>query len=96
MASEALNEYIETLAPAGVRDDKTGDCQRTWDPSRIKWEERSGANGAYQRSDDVNSADFQALVKDLQSHKSKLMRDQFFYWLFMDQTSIGRKLKAKK
>lgn len=66
----------------------------TWNPDKIKWESTNGAKGIYEKSQDVNSPDFKALVKDLAVHNNKLARKGMFYWLFQNGATVGRK-KAK-
>ena len=63
----------------------------SWNPSKIEWKEAEGSKGPYQRSEDVNNIDFKALVKDLASHNGKLTRSSYFYWLFQNGTTVGRK-----
>lgn len=97
-AVDAIEEYLETMAPPGAQGGARGPAAgsaATWDPQKIRWEEATGTNGPYQRSQDTSSPDFQALVADLSVHKDKLMRGGFFYWKFQDGASVGRKLKGK-
>jgi hypothetical protein len=63
----------------------------TWDPSKIKWEEAEGPKGRYERSEDVNSLDFKQLIKDLALHNGRLRREGYFYWLFENGVTCGRK-----
>jgi hypothetical protein len=65
--------------------------QLRWDSSRIKWEQAEGTSGPYERSDDVNNLDFKNLLKDLATHKGKLIRDGVFYWAFKNGATVGRK-----
>jgi len=77
---------------AGIGEAEKAEKQRSfWDPSKIKWESAEGSAGPYERSEDVNSLDFKAMVKDLAEHKGKLSRDNLFYWLFQDGATVGRK-----
>jgi len=62
-----------------------------YDPSKIKWVQAEGASGPYERSEDVDSLDFKALLKDLEQHDGKLSRDGFFYWKFEKSPVVGRK-----
>ena len=66
----------------------------TWDPDKIKWEEAQGASGPYERSEDVNSTDFKSLLKDLAQHNGKLSKEGYFYWLFQNGTTVGRKKRG--
>lgn len=61
------------------------------DPNKIKWEQTEGSSGPYERSEDVNSTDFKAMLKDLAAHQGKLTRDGFFYWTFKNGATVGRK-----
>jgi hypothetical protein len=63
----------------------------TWDSARIKWVEAQGSSGPYERSEDMNSPDFKAMVKDLASHNGRLSKDGVFYWLFESGAVVGRK-----
>ena len=68
--------------------------EAVWNPSKIVWRRAEGASGPYERSEDVNSLDFKALVKDLVAHGRKLTRDGTFYWLFKNGTTVGRKKRG--
>ena len=63
----------------------------TWSPDKIKWEQAQGTAGPYERSDDVNSLDFKAMLKDLAAHNGKFTRDGTFYWTFKNGATVGRK-----
>jgi len=65
-----------------------------WALSNIRWEEKEGPKGRFERSEDVNSPDFKALVKDLAEHKGKLMHEGHFYWLFENGSTVGRKKRT--
>ncbi|MGQ9642156.1 MAG: hypothetical protein ACUVUF_08615 [Candidatus Bathycorpusculaceae bacterium] len=64
-----------------------------WNPAKIKWETVEGFKGEYERSEDVNSLDFKALLKDLAQHGGKLSRDSYFYWTF---STVGRKKRGSQ
>ncbi len=85
MASEALNDYIDTIRPT-----QSG----TFDPEKIKWQKADGANGPYEKSEDVNSPDHKELLHDLSLHNGKVTRDGYFYWVFTNQYTVGRKRKV--
>jgi hypothetical protein len=65
--------------------------QPKWDPAKINWTQAEGTSGPYERSEDVNNLDFKVLLKDLAAHKGKLQRDGFFFWLFQNGSTVGRK-----
>jgi len=68
----------------------------SWNPDVIKWEKAEGWKGDYEKSEDVNNAEFKAMLKDLASHNGKLSRDGFFYWTFKNGSTVGRKRRAVK
>lgn len=65
----------------------------TWSMEKILWKEETGPKGIYFRSEDVNNPEFKAMLRDLQSHKGKMYRDGFFYWVFQNGSTVGRKQK---
>lgn len=68
-----------------------GKAEPSWSPEKIKWEQTEGSSGPYQRSEDVNSLDFKAMLKDLAAHQGKLTWDGYFYWMFQNGATVGRK-----
>ncbi|MEM2107860.1 MAG: hypothetical protein QXL10_01055 [Candidatus Bathyarchaeia archaeon] len=91
-ATIALLEFLNAVeagiatARQHIKEAKLG-----WDPDQIKWEETQGASGPYQRSEDVNNPEFKLMLKDLQAHGGRLTREGWFYWLFQNGTTVGRK-----
>lgn len=61
------------------------------DSDKIRWEQATGPSGSYERSEDVNNPEFKALLKDLMAHNGKLTRECWFYWVFGNNSTIGRK-----
>jgi hypothetical protein len=101
LATSALLEFLNA-AEAGIVATKRliqegkGISQvpsRSWDPTRIKWEQAQGASGPYERSEDMNNSDFKLLLKDLAEHNGKLSAGCYFYWVFKNGSTIGRKHK---
>ena len=66
-----------------------------YDMAKIKWEPAEGQAGAYEKSTDVNSPDFKALLKDVQAHGGKMTVDQYFVWAFKNGATLGRKQLKK-
>jgi len=93
--AEDMLDFLNAMESACVKlkmqIDKLLGPEPGWDPSKIKWTEAEGIKGKYERSEDVNSLDFKALLKDLEAHNGKLTRDGFFYWKFSKSGVIGRK-----
>lgn len=65
-----------------------------WDPDKTKWEKAEGSKGPYERSEDVNNPEFKAMLKDLASHGGRLTRNDYFYWVFKNGTTVGRKRRS--
>ena len=80
---------------AGVGEAEKVSAQGPWDPAKIVWTRAEGNKGPYERSEDVNSYDFKALVKDLSAHDSKLTRGDYFFWLFQNGSTVGRKKRKR-
>jgi hypothetical protein len=83
MIVDACEEYLETMRPKETRG-------WTWDPFKISWDKKGGAHGPYEKCSGGDH-DYKALIEDLKAHQGKLLRDGVFYWLFVDQISVGRK-----
>lgn len=64
-----------------------------WDPSKIKWVQAEGNKGPYERSEDINNLGFKEMLKDIQAHGGKMIRDGYFLWIFQNGTTVGRKRK---
>jgi hypothetical protein len=64
---------------------------KSYDAENITWMEVEGSSGPYQRSEDINSLDHKALLKDLAEHKGKFRKDGLFYWTFKNGATVGRK-----
>jgi len=66
-----------------------------WDPSKITWTEAQGSSGHYERSEDINNPEFKAMLKDLAAHNDKMTREGYFFWVFKNGTTVGRKKRNK-
>lgn len=71
------------------------DDKLSWNPNNMEWVEAEGSKGRYERSEDVDSPDFRALVKDLAAHNGTLSRRSYFYWLFKNGATVGRKKRGR-
>jgi hypothetical protein len=91
-ALKALLELLNALE-AGVASARQiiMEAVSDWDPERIKWHETTGPGGPFQKSDDANNPEFKAMLKDLQVHNGKMTRDGWFYWVFKNGATVGRK-----
>ena len=98
--TEAIIDFCNALEAALVnlkrrlgnkQSQKTFGLGEAWDPSKIKWEQKEGSKGLYERSEDIDKQDFKAMLKQLAAKGGKLTRDGMFYWLFQNGSTIGRK-----
>ena len=95
-ALEILLDFANALEAAVVNVKRqiaelSGAQSLSWNPEKIKWEQAQGSKGPFERSEDVNSADFKALLTDLVAHQGSLTRDGWFYWVFKNGATVGRK-----
>jgi len=67
-----------------------------WNPDAIKWEKAEGLKGEFEKSEDVNNPEFKAMLKDLAEHNGKLTRDSYFYWVYRNGSTVGRKKREVK
>ena len=79
---EAIDAHLNFIGKAML-------CE--WDPTNIKWIQTEGPRGLYEKTHSQDNEDFKAMLQDLKAHSGKLTRENHFYWLFHDQTTIGRK-----
>jgi len=87
MASEAIDEYVDSMAPKEV-------AGFSWNPEKIKWVWVEGTSGLYERSEDVDNVEFKAMLRDLDDHKGKFQREGYFYWAFQKAAVVGRKRRS--
>jgi hypothetical protein len=66
----------------------------SWNPERIKWEKAEGPSGLYERSIDTNNPEFKAMLRDLAAHNGRLTRDGYFYWVFKNGSTVGRRRRG--
>ena len=94
---ELAKNSLEALLDMWLRGENISPPEEkpSWDPEKIKWTQAEGSSGPYEKSDDVNSLDFKAMLKDLAAHKGRLTRDGMFYWVFQNGTTVGRKKRGK-
>jgi hypothetical protein len=85
-----------------IKEAKLGSEQKpSWDSGRIKWVEAQGTSGPYQRypgegQKAESTEDYRNMLADLKAHGGKLSRKEsdgatWFYWLFQDASTVGRK-----
>lgn len=72
-----------------------------WNPDNIKWVQAEGFKGPYERYPGEGqkaeaTEDYKAVIADLKAHNGKLSRDDYFYWLFQDGATVGRKPRKQR
>lgn len=90
-----------SLEGAGLMEDGEPVQPAIWNPNKVKWTQAEGAKGPYERypaSGQKAEAtdDYKHMLADLKKHQGRMTRDGFFYWLFTDSATIGRKRKGKE
>jgi len=91
---ELAKNSLEALLDLWLRGESL--TEPLWDPNKIKWESAEGSSGPYERSEDINNPEFKGMLRDLSDHKGRLTRDGYFYWLFKNGCTVGRKKRVKK
>jgi len=98
-ALEALLEFLNA-AEAGIAAAKHVISQAKglgkWDPNKIKFVMAQGAKGPYERypgegEKAESTSDYRMMLADIKQHGGKMSRDNFFYWVFSDCGTVGRK-----
>ncbi|MGB9854795.1 MAG: hypothetical protein ACPLRY_08365 [Candidatus Bathyarchaeales archaeon] len=97
LALETLLEFINAIE-AGIAAAKQHikEVKQVYNIEAIKWEKAQGPGGEYERSEDVNSSDFKALLRDVQAHGGKMTVDNYFVWCFKNGAVLGRKLRKSR
>jgi hypothetical protein len=86
MIQDGAQKIIESAEPQELK----------WDSSKINFVQTEGARGPYWRYPAAgqkaeSTEDYRNMIQDLINHNEKLTRDGFFYWLFSDGATVGRK-----
>jgi len=101
LALEALLEFLNCVetgianAKQLVRREKV--CE--WDPNAIPFTKAVGSKGQYERYPAEGqkaeaTTHYKNLLADLKQHNDRFTRNGWFYWLFLDKATIGRKRKS--
>jgi hypothetical protein len=65
-----------------------------FDARKIQWQDKESGKGKFQLSEDHNSLDHKALLKFLNEHAGGCVASEsYFYWVFQNGATIGRKLR---
>jgi hypothetical protein len=94
-AIEVAKASIEGLIDGWLKNQRKEPAE-TWNPAKIKWTEEEGFKGKYEKSEDVNNPEFKAMLKNLQQHNGTMTDDGYFYWVFQNGSTVGRKQMKKK
>jgi len=93
---ELAKGSMEALLDGWLRGESATPEKTSWDSGKVKWTEEEGFKGKYEKSEDVNNPEFKTMLKDLQQHKGRLTREGYFYWVFENGSTVGRKKMEKK
>jgi len=98
LALEALTDFLNGVE-AGIESARQRikevkiEEKPSWNPNQIMWTKAEGQKGEYERSEDINNLQFKAMLKDLAVHGGRMNYEGFFYWVFQNGTTVGRKKK---
>ena len=85
-AADAIDQLIQT---------ESKQIFKEYDVEKIPWQTRTGEKGEFQLADleeNKGNPDFEALLEDLRKeHTTGMTIKPYFYWLFNNKTTIGRK-----
>jgi hypothetical protein len=95
-ALELAKGSLEALLDTWLKGESITEEKPSWNPNNIKWEKAQGSKGEFERSEDVNSLDFKAMLKDINAHGGHLTREGYYYWVYKNGATVGRKQKAPK
>jgi len=95
VALEAFTDFLNAV-DAGIQAarQRIKAVKVGWNPDKIKWAKAEGNKGSYERSEDVNNPEFKIMLRDLTSHGGRLTRNGYFYWIFKNGTTVGRKRRS--
>jgi len=80
------------LGPAKAK----GSSKLPFDASKIAWQKRIGTKGEFELSEDFNNPEHKALLKFLSEHAGGCINSEgFFYWVYKNGSTVGRKKKVK-
>jgi len=87
-----LRMQIEKLTGSKAK----GSPKLTFDASKIAWQKKTGEKGEFELSEDFNSLDHKALLTVLAKAGGCITSEGWFYWVFKNGGSIGRKDRRKQ
>jgi hypothetical protein len=64
---------------------------QSWDPTKIKWEQRIGNKGAYETAYEPGNPDYQRMLHLLKFKGDGIRQGDYFYWIMPDGNTVGRK-----
>jgi hypothetical protein len=88
-ASDALDDLVQLLVPQNIT---KGSTELLFNVSKIPWKPKQGDHGPFELSDDYGNVDHQQLLAFMEKHAGGAVTSEgFYYWLFPDGKTIGRK-----
>ena len=74
-----------------------GSPQLPFDVGKICWRQTEGWKGPFELSEDHNNPEHRALLKFLvELAGERVVSEGFFYWIFQDGITIGRKESKRR
>jgi hypothetical protein len=86
-----LEKLVGAVAPV-----PKGSPKLPFDVSKIQWQDKENERGKFQLSEDYSNPDHKALLKFLNEHAGGCINSEgYFYWVFKNGSTIGRKKRKQ-
>jgi hypothetical protein len=99
MITDAANEYLETLAPPGVKENKEPAAvqETALDVSKLFWEKKQGEKGGYEQTSEKanqNCDTWKQLKAEVKEHKGFWQNGGYKFWFHQQDESVIDRRKA--
>jgi len=99
MIADAANEYLETLAPAGVKENKEPAAvqETALDVSKLFWEKKQGEKGEYEQTSEKanqNCDVWKQLKAKVKEHEGFCQNSGYKFWFHQQDENVIDRRKA--
>jgi hypothetical protein len=92
---ELARGSVEALLDAWLEPKVKGSTKLPFAASKIPWIDRENEKGKFQVSEDYSNPEHKALLKFLNEAGGCVASEGWFYWIYRDGATVGRKLRRK-
>ncbi len=97
VATAALLKFLNAAETGIAAAKRTIEAAKIeWNPNAIRWRQVEGSSGPYERTEDADNSHFKGMLKELKAHNGKMTKNEHFYWIFPQGTTVGRKKRAQQ